>query len=442
MGTFLLNNHYALILFDTGVDRSFVSTTFSSLIDIIPTTLDHGYDVELADGRIIWVNTLIRGCTLNFLNHPFNIDLMPVEMGTFDVIIGMDWLSKYHAVIVCDEKIVRIPFGNETLIVHGDGSSNEHESRLNIISCTKTHKYLLKGCPIFLAHVTMKKAEDKSEEKRLEEQILEAQTEARKQENLGAKDVGGSTTRFPFFAVLQQDKTPLSSISSSQSTTVDLHRILEGISKGFRYSLGYEHGLPFVDLWTKQKNHLDTRRYVTRLRDRFWECYHSSIKAASFKALYGQKCRSPVCWAEVGDAQLTGLELIYETTKKIIQIKQRIQAARDHQKCYTDVRHKPLEFQVGDRVMLKVSPWKGVIHFGKLEKLNPRYIGPFKVLAKPLAILLDEIHIDDKLHFVEEPVEIMDREVKRLKQSRITIFKVRWNSKRGPEFPWKHKDQF
>ncbi|GKA54520.1 putative reverse transcriptase domain-containing protein [Tanacetum coccineum] len=137
-GTFLLNNRYASILFDTGADRSFISTAFSTLIDIIPTTLDHGYDVELADGRIIWVNTLIRGCTLNFLNHPFNIDLMPVEMGSFDVIIGMD-------------------------------CNNGHESRLNIISCTKAQKYLLEGCPIFLAQVTMKEAEDKSKEKQLEE---------------------------------------------------------------------------------------------------------------------------------------------------------------------------------------------------------------------------------------------------------------------------------
>ncbi|GKA75284.1 putative reverse transcriptase domain-containing protein [Tanacetum coccineum] len=126
---------------------------------------DHGYDVELADGRLIWVNTLIRGCTLNFLNHPFNINLMPVEMGSFDVIIGMDWLAKYHVVIVCNEKLVRVPFGNEILTFHGDESNNGHESRLNIISCTKTQKYLLKGCPIFLAHVTTKKAEDKSKEK-------------------------------------------------------------------------------------------------------------------------------------------------------------------------------------------------------------------------------------------------------------------------------------
>ncbi|GJR58049.1 putative reverse transcriptase domain-containing protein [Tanacetum coccineum] len=106
-GTFLLNNRCASILFDTGADRSFVSTQFSTLINIAPTTLDHGYNVELADGRIIWVNTVLLGCTLNFLNHPFHVDLMPVEMGTYDVIIGMDWLTKYQAVIDCAKKIVR-----------------------------------------------------------------------------------------------------------------------------------------------------------------------------------------------------------------------------------------------------------------------------------------------------------------------------------------------
>ncbi|GJV20995.1 putative reverse transcriptase domain-containing protein [Tanacetum coccineum] len=128
MGTFLLNNRYASILFDTGADRSFVSTTFSSLIDIAQSALDNSYDVKLADGKIIGVDTIIRSCTLNLLNHPFNIDLMLVELGSFDVIIGMDRLSKYHAVIVCDDKIVRIPFGNETLIVRGDGSNNGNES--------------------------------------------------------------------------------------------------------------------------------------------------------------------------------------------------------------------------------------------------------------------------------------------------------------------------
>ncbi|GJV29339.1 putative reverse transcriptase domain-containing protein [Tanacetum coccineum] len=130
---------------------------------------DHDYNVELADGRIVGLNTIIRGCTLNLLNHPFNIDLMPVELGSFDVIIGMDWLAKYHAVIVCAEKIVRIPFGDEILIVRGDGSSNKHGTRLNIISCTKAQEYLTKGCHVFLANITATKDEDKSKEKRLED---------------------------------------------------------------------------------------------------------------------------------------------------------------------------------------------------------------------------------------------------------------------------------
>ncbi|GJV68641.1 putative reverse transcriptase domain-containing protein [Tanacetum coccineum] len=118
--------------------------------------------------------------------------------------------------------------------------------------------------------------------------------------------------------------------------------------------------------------------------------YHTSIKAASFETLYDRKCRSPICWVE---------------------------------KSYADRRRKPLEFKVGDKVMLKVSPWKGVIRFSKRGKLNP------------------QIHIDDKLYFIEEPVEIMDQEVKRLKQSRIPIVKVRWNSRRGPEFTWEREDQ-
>ncbi|GJT71096.1 putative reverse transcriptase domain-containing protein [Tanacetum coccineum] len=185
--------------------------------------------------------------------------------------------------------------------------------------------------------------------------------------------------------------------------------------------------------------------------------YHASIKAAPFEALYGRKCRSPVCWVEVGEVQLTGPEIVQETTKKIVQIKQRMQAARDRQKSYADLKRKPMEFQVGDKVMLKVSPSKGVVRFGKRGKLNPRYVGPFKVLEKvgevayklelpeelsrvhntfhvsnlkkcyadePLAVLLDGLHFDDKLQFVEEPVEIMDCEVKRLKRSRIPLVNV------------------
>ncbi|GJZ47399.1 putative reverse transcriptase domain-containing protein [Tanacetum coccineum] len=165
--TFLFNNCYASMLFDSGADRSFVSSTFSALLDITPSTLDTSYAVELADERISETNVVLRGCTLGLLGHPFDIDLMPVELGSFDVIIGMDWLAKYHALIVCDEKVVRIPYGDEVLIIRGDDYGNG--SKLNIISCTKTQKYIQKGCQVYLAQVTSKKAEDKSEEKRLED---------------------------------------------------------------------------------------------------------------------------------------------------------------------------------------------------------------------------------------------------------------------------------
>ncbi|GJZ57844.1 putative reverse transcriptase domain-containing protein [Tanacetum coccineum] len=142
-GTFLLNNCYASMLFDSGVDRSFVSSTFSALLDVAPSTLD--------------------------TSHPFDINLMPVELGSFDVIIGMDWLAKYHALIVCDEKVVHIPYGDEVLIIRGDNCDGGSKSKLNIISCTKTQKCIQKGCQVYLAQVTSKKTEDQSKEKWLED---------------------------------------------------------------------------------------------------------------------------------------------------------------------------------------------------------------------------------------------------------------------------------
>ncbi|GJS13807.1 putative reverse transcriptase domain-containing protein [Tanacetum coccineum] len=160
-GTFLLNNRYASVLFDLGSDRSFVDTRFSSMLDIDPVKIDTSYEVELADGRIVSTNTVLKGCTLNLVNHLFEIDLMPIELGTFDVIIGMDWLVKHDAVIICGEKVVRIPYGNKTLTVKSDKGM----SRLKVISCIKARKYIERGCHLFLAHVT----EKKPKEKRLED---------------------------------------------------------------------------------------------------------------------------------------------------------------------------------------------------------------------------------------------------------------------------------
>nr|GEY26720.1 putative reverse transcriptase domain-containing protein [Tanacetum cinerariifolium] len=665
-GTFLINNRYASIPFDTCADRSFVSTTFSSQIAITPTTLDCYYDVELADGRIIGLNSILRGCTLNFLNHPFNIDLMPIELGSFDAIIGMDWLAKYHAVIVCAEKIVRIPWGNEILIVHGDGSNRGNETRLNIISCAKTQRYIKGGCHVFLAHITTKETEDKSEKKRLEdvmpfgltnalavfmdlmnrvckpyvdkfvivfiddiliyskdekehEERLMVILELLKKEELYAKFskcefwIPKKLCCAPILAlpegsedivvycdashkglgtVLTQRENVISyasrqlKIHEKNYTTHDLelgsvvfalkiwrhylygtkctvftdHKSLQHIldqkelnmrqrrwswlpcygdlrtvimheSHKSKYSIHSgsdkmyqdmkrlywwpnmkadiatyvskcltcakakaEHQRPSGLLRSLQKAlgtsldmstayHLETdgqsERTIQTLGDMLRACaidfgkgwvnhlslvefsynnsYHASIKAAPFETLFGQKCRSPICWTEVGEAQLLGPELIQETTEKIIQIKQIMQAACDRQKIYADLKRKPMEFKIRDRVMLKVSPWKGAVRFGKQGKLNPKYVGSFKVLDKvrtityklellqelsrvhntfhvsnlkkchadePLAVPLDGLHVDDKLHFMEEPVEIVDREVKRLKRSRVPLVKV------------------
>nr|GEY73212.1 putative reverse transcriptase domain-containing protein [Tanacetum cinerariifolium] len=174
--------------------------------------------------------------------------------------------------------------------------------------------------------------------------------------------------------------------------------------------------------------------------------YHKSLKCSPFEALYGRKCRSPVIWNEVGESQIIGPE-----------------------------RWKPLEFQVGDRVLLRVSPWKGVVRFGKRGKLAPRFVGPFVILERigPVAyrlrlpqelscihdvfhvsnlkkslaesdvqIPLEEIRVDEKMYFIEEPVEIVDRQIKKLKRSWIPIVKVRWDSRRGAEFTWEREDQF
>nr|GEU40796.1 putative reverse transcriptase domain-containing protein [Tanacetum cinerariifolium] len=201
-------------------------------------------------------------------------------------------------------------------------------------------------------------------------------------------------------------------------------------------------------------------------RDR-WSDYHKSIKCATFEALYGRKCRSLVIWTEIGESQLIGPEIVQETTEKIFQIKERLKTARSRQKGYADKRRKPLEFKVGDRVLLKVSPWKGVVRFEKKGKLAPRYVGPFEIvervgqvayrlklpkelscihdtfhvsnLKKCLAksdaqIPLEEIKVDENLRFVEEPIEIVERDMKKLKRRRIPLVKVRWNSRQGTEY--------
>ncbi|GJV55737.1 putative reverse transcriptase domain-containing protein [Tanacetum coccineum] len=635
-GTFLLNNRYASILFDTGADRSFISSAFSYLIDIAQTPLENSYDVELANGKIVEVDTIMRGCTLNFLNHPFNIDLIPVELDSFDVIIGMDWLRRCHAVIVCDEKLVRIPYGNETLIFCGNKSNDGRESRLAIISCSKSQEYMAKGyfpevfpedlpglpptrpvefqidlipraapvarapyrlapsemkefseqlqelsdkgfirpssspwgapvlffkkkdrcginaeregdcicfrqlkiyeknytthdlelgsvvfalkiwrhylygtkCTVFTDHKSLQHILDQKElnmrqrrwlellsdydcdiryhpgkanvvadalsrKERIEplrvralvmtigldlpKQILEAQIEALKPENLENEDVGGMIRKDipkekleprtdgvlclngrmldmckgkakhqrpsgllvqPTIPEWKWDDITMDFITKLPKSSHDFDTIwviVDQLTKSAHF-LPIKENDPLDKLARLYLNMIVARHgiHVSIIRDRderftsnFWKSfqkalgtdlnwvknlplaefsynnsYHASIKAAPYEALYGRKCRSPACWAKVGEAQLTGPEMIQETTEKIVLIKQRIQVAQDRQKSYVNLKRKPMEFEVRDRVMLKVSPWKGVVRFGKRGKLNPRYVRPFKVLTK------------------------------------------------------------
>nr|GEX11971.1 putative reverse transcriptase domain-containing protein [Tanacetum cinerariifolium] len=443
-GTFLLQNYYAFVLFDYDADQSFVSTTFSTLLDITPDTLDVSYAVELANGRVSETNTILRGCTLGLLGYPFNINLMPVELGSFDVIISMDWLANHDAVIVCDKKIMRIPYGDEVLIVKGDRGGKGEKSKLSIISCTKTQKYIRRGCPIFLAQVTNKETEDKSEEKRLEDvPTLRYFLEVFPEDLLGLPPsrqvefqidlVHGTApmarARYRLAPSEPQEmSTQLQELSdkgySEEEHVEHLKLILELLKKeelyakfskcefwlsklsDYDYEIRYRSGkanvvadalrrkeqnkplqvralvltiglnllvqilnaqdevrkeenfrtedlcgmikklerrtdgtlclngrswIPCralgtqVDMSTAYHPHTDgqSERTIQTLEDMMRTCvidfgkgwnrhlplvelsynnsYHTSIKAASFEALYGRKCRSPICWAEVGD---------------------------------------------------------------------------------------------------------------------------------------------
>ncbi|GKE07826.1 putative reverse transcriptase domain-containing protein, partial [Tanacetum coccineum] len=269
--------------------------------------------------------------------------------------------------------------------------------------------------------------------------ILEAQVKARKEENFGTEDLCGIIKK------LDQRADGTLCLNGRSWIPCQGNRLDGKVNETILKGTSLRHGVPISII--SDRDNGQSERTIQTLEDML-HAYVIDFGKGWDRHL---PLRCLAYWPEI----------IHETTEKIIQIKKHIQAARDRQKSYADRRHKPSKFQAGDKVMLKVSPWKGVIRFGKRGKLNPRYIRPFKILAKvgtvayrlelpeqlsrvhstfhvsnlkkcfsdePLAILLDEIQIDDKLNFIEEPVKIMDREVKRLKQSRIPIVKVRWNS--------------
>nr|GEY29293.1 putative reverse transcriptase domain-containing protein [Tanacetum cinerariifolium] len=631
--TFLLNNRYASILFDTGADRSFVSTAFSSLVNIDLTPLGSSYDVKLADGKIVGIDTIIQGCTINFLNHPFNIDSMPVELGSFDVIIEMDWLRRCHAVIMYDEKLVQIPYGNETLTFRCNKSNNGRESRLTIISCSKAQEYMAKGClplarpvefqidltpgaapvarapyrlapsemkelseqlgihvdpakiesiedwaspktpieirqflglagyyqrnylygtkcTVFTDHKSMQHILDEKElnmrqqrwlellsdydcdiryhsgmanvvvdalshkerdkplrvrdlvmtiSMNLPKQILEAQIEALKPENLKKEDVGGMIrTDIPKKRLEPRvDGTLCLNGRSWLPCYDDLRSVIMHESYKSKYSIhpGFEkmyQDMTKLYWWPNMK--ADIAIYVSK----YLTCAKVKAEHQRPSGLLVQPAIPMWKWDNIAMDFVTklpkssqGFDTIWKALGTNLdmstayypetdgQSERTIQTLEDMLRAYVIdfgkgwVKHLPLvEFLYNNsyHVSIKVAPYEAL--YGRKcrsprGKLNPRYIGPFKVLAKvgdvayrlelprelsrvhhtfhvsnlkkcyvdePLAMPLEGVHIDDTLQFMEEPVEIMEQEIKRLKRSQIPLVKVRWNPRRGPEF--------
>nr|GEV86689.1 putative reverse transcriptase domain-containing protein [Tanacetum cinerariifolium] len=515
-----------------------------------------GYEVKLADRKVVSTNSILRGCTLNLLDHLFDIDLMPIELGTFDVIVGMDWLVEHNALIVCGKKEV---YGAPVLFVKKkDGSFRMYIDYRELNKLTVKNRYPLsriddlfdqlqgssvyskidlwsgyhqlrikeEGIPITAFRtkyghfefqvmpfrltnapaifMDLMNRKNKKYEYGMEEEEEAFQTLKQKLCFTPILALPEGTKNFIVYCDASLKGFGTKELNMRQRYCIELlsdydceiryhpskgNVVADALSRKDREPLRVRslvltvhtnlpekileaHTEVMKEENVKAKNLGSWDRHLPLVEFSYNNSYHASIKAVPFEAFYGQKCRSPVCWSVVGDSQLTGPELIRETTKKIVQIKNRLLIARSRQKSYADVRRKPMDSEVGDMVMLKVSPWKGVIHFRKHGKLSLWYIGPFKIIERigpvayklelpeklcgihntfhvsilkncladeNLVIPLEEIQLDDKLHFIEEPVEIMDREVKQLKKSRITIVKVRWNSRRGPEYTWERE---
>ncbi|GJW47451.1 putative reverse transcriptase domain-containing protein [Tanacetum coccineum] len=526
MGTFLLNNCHASMLFDSGADRSFVSSTFSALLDVAPSTLDTSYvnvgsfDVitkyiekgcqvylaevtskktedksegkRLEDVPIVWEFSEVFPKDLSGLpparQVEFQIDLVPgvapqklcsapilaLPEGSENFVVYCDASHKgLGAVLMQKEKV--IAYASRQLKVH-EKNYTTHDLELGaVVFALKMWRHYMYGIKyvMFTDHKSLQHILDQKElnmrQRRwlellsdydceiryhpgkanvvadalsrkerskplrvralvmtiglnLPKQILSAQSEARKEENFINEDLHGMINKLEPRA----DGTLCLNNQSWISYFGDLRALIMHESHKSKYSIILDRiqvkieyqkpsGLlvqPEIPQW-KWENITTTYDYSPKttadhtliamdITSHFWKSFNKALGTQNGD-IYTyhpenrrRKCRSPICWAEVRDSQLTGPEIIHETTEKIVQIKIRIQAARDRQKSYADVRRKPLEFQ---------------------------------------------IQVDDKLHFIEEPVEIMDREVKRLKQSRIPIVKVCWNSRRGPEFTWEREDQ-
>ncbi|GKC55722.1 putative reverse transcriptase domain-containing protein [Tanacetum coccineum] len=399
-----------------GVEDLFISTKFAPILNVEPGIVNPGYVIKIAD------------------------DLIPLGHGSFDVIIWMDWLSKNKAVLVCHEKVVEIPIKEGGILrVYRERTWRAAKALMNakvdeprisdilvVRDFTDVFPEDLLGLP-----------PQRQVEFRID-LVPRAMPVTKSPYRLAPSEMQ------ELFGKLQelQDKSFIRPSHSSWGAPILFMMKTDG-NKGRREILVDKmyHHLRDMYWWPGMKR--DIAIYVSkcltcakvkaehqkpsgllqqpeipewkvpvsiisdqdgRFTLHFWKMVqkalgtrldlstayhpqtdgqiHSSFRCAPFEALYGRKCTYSVLWAEIGKGSLIEPELVQETKNKVVLIKEKLKAARAHQKSYADKRHKPLEFEVGDRVLLKVSPWKGVVHFGKKGKLAPRYVGPFEILER------------------------------------------------------------
>ncbi|GKB01598.1 hypothetical protein Tco_0829642 [Tanacetum coccineum] len=396
---------------------------------------------------------------------------------SFDVYVRMDWLSRLRAKIVSYEKIVQIPLSNgEILEVHG----KHPKGNLKQLKTIKVDDQKLKDIPVIQLSNQLKELQDKGFIRHSSSPWGTPVLFVKK------KDAARVTVSFEDKPLiwLSSVKNDILISKSKEEHEVHLQLILELLEKE-KFQSRTSETLRIASTARDSRVEIGEDHYGLSIREdykmeRFARLYINEIVARHgvFVSIISdrdsKKCRTPIALAEVGESKLMGNEIFQETIDKIFQIKERLKTTTDRQKSYADNRLKPLEFSVGDKVLLKVSPWKGIVHFCKRSKLLSRYVGPFEIVGRvgPVAyrlrlpqelvgihntfhvsnlnkcptevnlhVPLEEIKIVNGLHFLEELIEIMDREVKKLKQCRIPIMKVRWNSRRGLEFTWEREDE-